>query len=86
MTNRLPDYRKCDTVIVKITVDVLGIEAVDGFNEALLRRRFDGSTGTRVGPMPKLRPKCRIALRAHPDDVAELTAYADSLPKPKALK
>ena len=88
MIDLLPTYRKRDTVLVKVTVDVSCIEVVDGFNEALLRRRFRGftATRTRVGPMPKLRPKCKIALRAHPDDVAELTAYAESLPKPKALK
>jgi hypothetical protein len=86
MNDRLPAYRKQDTVLVKVTVDVRGIESVDGFNEALLRRRFDSSPETRVGPMPKLRPKCQIALRVHPDDVAELTAYSDSLQKPKALK
>jgi len=79
-------YRKRDTVLVKVTVDVHGIEAVDRFNESLLRRRFRGSTAARIGPMPKLRPKCKIALRVHPDDVAELTAYAESLLKPKALK
>ena len=86
MIDLLPTYRKRDMVLVKAIVDVRCIEAVDGFNEALLRRRFEDSAGTRIGPMPKLRPKCKIALRAHPDDVAELTAYAESLPKPKALK
>lgn len=77
-----------ETVLVKVVVDVSCIDIVDGFNESLLHRRLESSFRgrDRASPMPKLRSKCRIALRVHPDDVAELTAYADSLPKPKTIK
>lgn len=77
-----------ETVLVRVTVDVFGIEVVDRFNDYLLRKRLESPFGKRerATPMPKLRPKCQIALRAHPDDVVELTAYAESLLKSKAPK
>lgn len=64
---------------LEVAVTVADIDTVDAFNEARLRARFPDDPGKRIGPMPRLLPKGRIRLFAHPDDVSVVVTYANLL-------